>query len=494
MEALLSLLSHPLIAILLLLGALVFFHEAGHFLVGKACGIAVEIFSIGFGPVIFGFQRGETHYRLSAIPLGGFVKFYGSLPGEDVPDDVVGREFVSASLMKRFLTIVAGPVANFLLAFVCYAVMGYSGIEQPPSAVGEVMKGSPAEKGGLQFGDQVLEIDGKPTKTWRDLHEIVYSSPGKPLKFLVDRRGIKNELTVTPDVVKNPDMIPLAEYGRIGISPGKVPSFIDVRDSQSIAYKAGLRSGDKVVRIRVGSQEQNIRYYRELLALLAKAYKNGETEASLKVKRGDGEQWFQWSMSGHSIGDLGIHHAQLTVKAITDKTIQGVLPGDTILAWNGQQIASIFEYSEKASDHRQPSVQLSVLRNMKVVPVTVRLKPVEVQKAEGKVTLYILPAKFLGQMVQPDPVVEEYGLLGAMGYGWSTTLKQTGVIASAVFHLIKGDMPLKALGGPISIAKVASDSVKLGWMTFFSAMALISINLGLLNLIPIPVLGSAVLG
>ena len=129
--------SHPIPAVVILLGLLVLIHELGHYLVGRWCGIAVETFSIGFGPRILGFRRGGTDYQISWIPLGGFVKFAGAHPSEDVPAGLKGIGFLQASLPKRAATIVAGPAANFLLAVVVYAILVTT---------------------GLHYGDRIVQI------------------------------------------------------------------------------------------------------------------------------------------------------------------------------------------------------------------------------------------------------------------------------------------------------------------------------------------------
>lgn len=483
-------LSHPIVAIVLLLGILVLVHETGHFLIGKLCGIGVEVFSIGFGPVIFRVAKGETEYRLSIVPLGGFVKFYGSVSGESVPESMKGREYCKAGILKRCATIFAGPFANFLLAIFCYFSMALHGIEHPPALVGEILADSPAESAGLVFGDLITHIDGAEVKTWQNLHDIVSDAPGVPLKFEVINNDQRRTVDVTPERAED-DLLPGVSRGRIGISPGRVPSIVTILDEESPAALSGLSTGDRIRSVYGDSGKVAVRYWREFEKLVQQGIDRGVTHLRLGVtsETKKDEQIIDLYVEGLRREDLGFTHSQLTIKSLGEFPDQKKLKvGDQIVRYNGDDVDNIFSYAKMAGLYRNPSVSVTVRREGKLLDLNLTLKPVPVQRAEGKVTLYVIPAEFMGEMVQPDPIIEQYGFIGAFGYGFNQTVRQTKVVALAVARLFTGEMPLAALGGPISIAKVASDSVKLGWMTFLSSMALISINLGLLNLLPIPVL------
>src|SRR6478735_1379394 len=208
--------SQPLIAVILLLGILVIVHEAGHFLVAKLCKIPVEIFSIGFGPTLFGFQLGETHYRLSVIPLGGYVKFYGTVPSEEVPEALKGREFFNASIPARLLTIAAGPFGNFVLAVIAYAGLVSYGLKLPPALVGEIIPNSPAERAGLQFGDVIIGINDKTIISWRDVQNLISGATNETLHLKIKRGTEEKAISVTPESVKDDDLP--GKRGRIGIS------------------------------------------------------------------------------------------------------------------------------------------------------------------------------------------------------------------------------------------------------------------------------------
>ena len=184
------------------LGVLVFVHELGHFLVAKRVGVRVQRFSIGFGPVVFSWRRGETEYAVSAIPMGGYVKMLG----EDDEDEAgvamePERAFSTQPVWKRAAIVGAGPLMNFVFAFVMYTALFASiGVELPSNQprVGGVSVGMPAEQAGLRPGDRVVSIDGQPVATWNELSSIVQASQGRTLSMIVERDGAQLPLQVTP--------------------------------------------------------------------------------------------------------------------------------------------------------------------------------------------------------------------------------------------------------------------------------------------------------
>jgi regulator of sigma E protease len=496
-------LSHPVIAVILLLGVLIFVHEAGHFLVGKAFGIAVDVFSIGFGPVILSFQRKETNYRLSVIPLGGYVKFYGSVRSEDVPDEIRGREFYNAPLRGRILTVLAGPLANFLLAIVIFTGFGMYGMQRPPAVVGQIMPGSPAAKAGLQIQDQIIQINEEDIQTWQDLQRAIEASPGSALDLVVKRDGDTVPLTITPESVEDDQLA--RTKGRIGIAPYFTPPVITMTEPQGPAAKAGMVTGMRIKQVSAGEQQREIRYWHELETFVDRQLAAGVRQFAVqaypvdpKAEPSPSESEVAAQPQTYTIqapknaqdvaAAWGVTDAQLTIGRF-EKPVEVLQPGDHIEAWDGKPVQSALMLNQIMAENKKAQVEIAILRNGERLTPKVDLKPVDVQRAEGKVTLYTLPVRFWGALESPEPVTERYpNPLRAFAYGLEETYFLTKTIFGAVAGLFTGDMPLNALGGPIAIAKVASDSVKMGWQSFIFAMSWLSVNLGLLNLIPIPVL------
>jgi regulator of sigma E protease len=214
------------VAFAIALGALVAFHEFGHFWVARRCGVKVLKFSIGFGPKLAGRQIGETEYVISAIPLGGYVKMLGEDLGDEVSEEDKKRSFAHAPLFKRTAIVAAGPVFNLLLAYLIFTAWLATGaplfvpsFADLASNVESVVPGSPAEAAGLRQGDRIVQIGDKRIATWNEMTDIVKRSPGKPLPVVVEREGRTETLTITPSTRKEKlaDGTEI-EVGQIGIT------------------------------------------------------------------------------------------------------------------------------------------------------------------------------------------------------------------------------------------------------------------------------------
>jgi regulator of sigma E protease len=195
-----------IVSTIVVLGLLIFVHELGHFLVAKRSGVTVLRFSLGFGPRLFGFKRGDTDYCLSLIPLGGYVKMLGEEPGEEVEEEQRSTSFSFQPVSKRIAIVLAGPFSNFLLAIVIFAfIYALSGIPQLTPEIGSVSAGSPAEKAGLMAGDKVTVINGKAINDWEELSGLIEKLGEQPLTLQIERGEEHPTITVTPRVteVKN---------------------------------------------------------------------------------------------------------------------------------------------------------------------------------------------------------------------------------------------------------------------------------------------------
>ena len=209
---------------LVVITVIVFFHELGHYWVARHNGVRVEVFSIGFGTELFGWtDRAGTRWRLSLIPLGGYVKMFGQGPEDDgraLSEDERAVSFQTKSVGQRFAIVLAGPVANFILAIVLFAgLFTLVGQNQTLPQASEVIEGSAAERGGMVPGDLIVAIDGTAIDDFQDLRFIVSTSPGIPLVFSVQREGETLDLVIAPDVVMQDDGFGNErETGRLGIA------------------------------------------------------------------------------------------------------------------------------------------------------------------------------------------------------------------------------------------------------------------------------------
>jgi len=215
-----------LIPFLFVLTLVVFFHELGHFVIARRCGVRVLVFSIGFGPELFGFNdRHGTRWKVSAIPLGGYVKFFGDENAASVPDPAAlaamteedrRHSFIHQRVRARAAIVVAGPIANFLLAIVIFAAL-FMVFGKPSTSprVDAVQPGSAAEIAGFKPGDLVLTIDGRSIESFPDMQQVVSTSAGEMLTFEVDRGGVRVTLKAVPALRESKDRF--GNVHRIGV-------------------------------------------------------------------------------------------------------------------------------------------------------------------------------------------------------------------------------------------------------------------------------------
>ncbi|HLN90849.1 MAG TPA: site-2 protease family protein, partial [Patescibacteria group bacterium] len=189
------------LSFILVLGILIFVHEFGHFIVARKLGVGVTKFSFGFGPKIAGFQRGETEYLLSAVPLGGYVKLVGESEGEEVPPEQLARSFQQKPVWVKMAIVAAGPLGNLVFAVLVFWIVFLGGVPSLTTRIGDIAPDTPAARAGLLKGDVVLRIDGETVATWEDLAaKIRAGSAGRPLRITVKRDGSETTIPVAPEM------------------------------------------------------------------------------------------------------------------------------------------------------------------------------------------------------------------------------------------------------------------------------------------------------
>lgn len=230
-------LPHYLISFLVILTVLVFVHELGHFWVARRCGVRVDVFSIGFGPELFGFtDRRGTRWKFSALPLGGYVKMFGHAETVTEPDGserAMTREERAVSfhykrLSQRAAIVAAGPLANFLFAIAALAALfAIYGQQFSSTVIGGVVTGSPAEQAGLEPGDRILSLNGRDIERFEDVAQVVQLGLGERLSVIVERNGRELGLTAVPEVIENTDAFGNTHrIGRLGITSSGVGEIV----------------------------------------------------------------------------------------------------------------------------------------------------------------------------------------------------------------------------------------------------------------------------
>jgi regulator of sigma E protease len=379
---------NTILSFVFVLGVLIFVHELGHFLMARRIGVRVLTFSLGFGPKLLSFRRGDTEYCVSAIPLGGYVK----MAGETAEDERTGAEdeFLSKPKWQRFQVLVMGPVMNLALAVILMSVVIHQGeivpaYDSEPVVVGSIVENSVAGKAGILPGDRILAVGGADVPTWEHFSMTLAPRAKRDVELTIDRGGRTQIVKVVPD--------PVGEYevGTIGVLPVARPEVLVVAPGGP-AEEAGLRASDVIV----AAGPQPTPTYEQLLQMIR-------------------------------------------------------------------------------SSEGQPLL-LTVLRGSEEVTLTVTPRQMD---GAARIGANINPFEF--RTVRP-------GLLEAVKLSVERNWNGSVLILNTLGGLLTGNVSVKQLMGPVAIANASGAAASEGWVALLSLMALISLNLGLLNLMPIPVL------
>lgn len=400
----------------LVLGAMIVIHEFGHFIVAKSFGIRVDVFSVGFGKRLFGVKRGDTDYRLSLIPLGGYVK----MAGENLDEAATGApyEFQSKPKWQRLCVAVAGPVMNILTALLIPAVLVMMHYEMPtfvnqPAVINAVAPGSAAEASGIRHGDVIERIDGVSNPTWGQLNDIIVLNPGQELPVTV-RRG--NE-TVNLKLNVGTQEIEREKIGEAGMQPFLGPNtkivVVGIQPGMP-AEQAGLKVGDQII------------------ALNGRPVEAGADPATTP-------------------------------------------PGDPNSAPLYSE-ADIIRIIRASND--QP-ISMTVRRGDETLNITATPKV-----DDGNVRLGFNPGRR-----DADVVVTRLSPLAAIKYSWSENLRYVSLTKMALAQVFAGKRSAgDTVTGPVGIAQIVGQAAEQGSTEVFRLMGLLSLNLGVFNLLPIPVL------
>jgi len=386
-------------AFIFILGAAVVLHEFGHFLVAKLFKIRVETFSVGFGPRLFGKKWGHTDYRVSAIPLGGYVKLGGDesnapIEGESAPDIPDHERFDLRPRWQRILVALAGPVMNVItaLSIPLAGALMYGVPMAPAPVVSSMVRGGASEAAGLLRGDRIVAFNGIEHPKWDTIRGDALLSPGQPLPVVVERNGQRVPLQITP-VARTEDG---ETAGFLDFLPdyGNVPVVVREVTPNSPASEAGLQVDDQIV----------------------------------------------------AIGGQPVHSAEQVTQYISEH--------------KGQPITLAFKRGGRQSEFT----------------ATARKLP------DGKERLGFGPTEDVPQI--------RVGLVGATRYAFESNVEILRLTGKALGQFFTGQRSARnTLSGPVGIYKAASNSVeRYGWGGLFTTLAFLSLNLGIFNLLPIPVL------
>ncbi len=412
-----------IVPVAVILGFMILIHEFGHYAVAKLLGVRVEQFAIGFGKRLIGFRKGETDYRINAIPLGGYVKMSGENPMDEHTGDP--REFMSHSRWHRFLIAVAGPMMNILLAIILLTVVyrvhyEYPASKDEPAVVGWVEHDSPAAKIGVQRGDRIAQIDGVQDPTWGDVMSKGMLSPNQPLKVVIQRDAQRIEQKIVPEAVT------VNQVGSAGWHPDE-PVVVGSLEHGMPAEKAGIKAGDKIVAMD-GQPIISIE------SMIQSLQQTKDKAVSFTVVRGG---------------------------QTADFTIQPVLAPTSPASQNHQgwfdallrRLGFGGSAEHKSEDHYR-----------------------------------------IGFTYSPEMKVGSLPLGEAFARSLFDNRSNSLMLLDLVGKLVQGKVSPKTISGPIGIAQVAGEAAQeKGWTPLIEITSMISLNLGIFNLLPIPIMDGGVI-
>ncbi|MGK5082559.1 RIP metalloprotease RseP [Bdellovibrionota bacterium FG-1] len=484
---------------LIILGPLVVVHEFGHYFFARLFGVRAEIFSIGFGPRVWGKQIGETEWRVSAIPLGGYVKLLGEDREAELNPTDTARALHRQPPWKRFFIFFGGPLFNFLFAIVIFMAILALGEKQMASVVGRVVHHSVAEKAGFQSGDQILKIGDKPVRRFEEVLLALNENPGRQMQFEVQHPHGKGTAVLSVTAGTENGLNVYGEQTRVGEIQGLLPfsrsTHVGVSKPQSVAGLAGLKTGDQIVEwdgtALTNWEELEFRYGQlgSGQAVRLKAVDSHGVNPRLvtftKPFNGAGEPGADW----------GLNSSELFIdKTIADSPAEkaGLKSGDRLISIGGIPMRSFFELKEavQSSGERIGKVTLSWERGGKTTGVTVDPTATAGKDALlNKTTTYTVGIMPMLTTVEPATVVERVWNPFVLLYrGIERVYTLTARNFVSIGKMLGGSVSSKTLGGPIMIGKIAGESLAHGLIAVLTTMAILSIGLGVLNVLPVPVL------
>lgn len=494
-----------LLYFVILVSSLIFVHELGHFMFAKAFGVKVITFSLGFGPKILRLRGRETEYCVGLLPLGGYVKMLEASKNDIVLPEDRHRTFESLTLFKRVLVVLAGPVMNLIFPMLLYfAVFVSKGAFLPPT-VGVVLPGHPAD-GVLQPGDRVMSINGTEVATFDELQRIVSRSPGQPLRFTVfrDNRHVEVEVVAeaTLALLGSPELgrevegthLDVEEHiGTVGIKSSAPAPVIGVPDPTSAAHRAGLRTFDVITQVAGRPIERFMDIPQALAAsegatvpvtyLRPVPLRNALGGlAEMAVYEAGVVALTPESTGADVTATTGIESADLYAAVVRKGAPlyeAGLRPGDKLLELDGEPIPAWSTFHEQVEAKEGKPHEFAFLSAADGRKHVGRFQVGHVDLLGAENWVPVTPG---ARVAHPAPV--RYALTKAV----EETVNVTRFTFVLMVRLLEGRISPKEVQGPIAIYKAAGEEGRKGAERFALMMALISINLGLLNLLPIPVL------
>jgi len=489
-----------ILSFLVLLSVVVMVHEWGHFITGRRLGVGIERFAFGFGPAIVKKVWRGVEYRINWVLFGGYVKFVGDEPDQPVPEELRAVAFNTAPAHKRALIAFAGPAMNVVLAFALFCVIFLVGFPTPTTKIGEVEPGSPAAQAGLIPGDHITAIDGRPLRFWRELSDFISENPNRTYTVAVQRDGQTLQLPITTERIVAMNMFGFdAPRGSIGISPRGQRPWIGVTGPDTPAYAAGIRTGDLLLSVNGRAVE----FLADVDARLAAA---GSASLNMTLARGEDNVLKEkpevsetvalpappagqtWSMAA-----LGLESGELYVYSVSaggraEKA--GLQKGDRLVSVAGKTLTAWDDFATAIRGNPGQAIEIQVRRDGQALTLTATPELAQSRDLLGKEESFgrIGVSPFTSYTPAEEVAERYYNPVKILVRGFQESWFWTVMTARQFYYLVVGKTPTSTLGGPILIAQLAGESARQGWINFIFFLAVISVNLAILNLLPIPIL------
>lgn len=482
----------------------VFVHELGHFAVARFFGVRVEVFSIGVGKKFWKRKYGDTEYALSLLPIGGYVKMFGDELGVEVESSQKPYSFVHKPVLQRIAVVLAGPIMNLIFAIALFVFIAMGGEEQKAPVIGDIAEASKAHQVGFRSGDTIISVMNSQNsisdiKTWNVFQKFLNNSIGSEVTLNVRHLDQTEEsIKFIPESLPDRGILSLSKTmgGIDGLTNLTFSPGIGVGDESSWAYQNGFRTGDVIV--KVGSTE--VKYWR----MAQDQILHTPVPFNVNVLRvngtGKNERYETVELNiaqkpeGSDFKSIGIERGELYLaRVVPDSPAEkaGLKPGDRLLEIQNQPIQEweLVQNTIKNFKSEMGSIQMKVLRSGKEIDLTIT--PVMTSTntqglREDRFTIGIVPW-FVSSI--PEMTTVKYGFSwAAIERGIERTWEISAMTLLSFVKLFKAEISPKNISGIISIGQAASETFRMGWGQFFSMMGVISINLFILNLLPIPVL------
>ena len=484
------------------LGFIIFIHELGHFYAAKRCGIKVNTFSLGFGPKLIGFQRDETDYRISLLPFGGYVQMEGENPSEQTGTQ---GEFASAPIGSRAFVVAAGPAVNLLFGVLIYWLVFATGIntdsarliggltglplgEKEAIQIGWVADDGPGAMGGLMPGDTIISVNGDPISHWAMFQTRVFTSPNKPLDLVVERNGERKILSVIPDA--EPSV--RGDIGIIRVS-SRSETVVSHVEEGSLAAQAGIQVGDEVESIN-GKKLHNVPYFGYGVWHASEDWRNEKYQALYQSINENQETLTLGIRRDNETLTLELPVRWRLKASIQEDSIAqnaGIQDGDVLATLNGTLVNNATLYSELRTMETRESIEVGLMRDGSLKQIALAADPQSPEGTDTEGALFGLAwqTSLSGmEFAAKTAPLPDYDIFTSFGKGVEATWLTFTTVGRTLQQLVGGEVSPKHLAGPIGIANATSrmfDRVGLSSVLFF--IGFISINLCIVNLLPIPI-------